>query len=120
MKKIAVIAALFAALIFSSSTEANTTIGSRPLWMSKMAWAIGVCETGKGTSHPDFNHDGGAWEGFTGWFVGTWNTDKPKHKGYPYHPYDATPRQQNRVMAISMRKHRYFGCYYNGGYKSWM
>lgn len=86
--------------------------------MSKTAWAIGVCETGKGNTHPDFKHDGGSYEGFSGWYVGTWNLDKLK--GYPYHPYDATPRQQNKVMAVSMRKHRSFGCYTSGNYRVWM
>lgn len=91
---------------------------TRPGWMSPKAWALGICETGKGNTYPDFRHDGGSYEGFTGWYTGTWLLDR--RKGYPDHAYEATPRQQNRVLHDSLKKGRYYGCLHNGGYRRWM
>lgn len=104
-------------------SAATPSITARPPWIDPLSWAVAVCETGKGNRYPDFEHRwptaprgkyGGAW----GWFVGTWQLDRPH--GVPRFPWNATPRQQYRVFRISMRRHRYFGCHANGGYRTWL
>lgn len=96
----------------------HAAITERPKWMSRFAWAVGVCETGKGNRYPDFKHRTQSYGGFTGWYWGTWQLDAPK--GYPRFPWLATPRQQYRVFLIGRARGRYWGCIENGGYKTWM
>lgn len=101
---------------------------SRPAWFDRFAWAVGVCETGKGTRHPDFKHRWGSYGGFAGWAVTTWQLDRYTHvwrsggkwHGYPLYPWNATPMQQLRVFERGRARGRYWGCIENGGYRSWM
>lgn len=109
---------LFVVVFFWAVGSAESQPRKRPGWMSPLAWAVGVCETGKGNAYPDFRHDGGSYEGFAGWYWGTWLLDR--RPGYPRSAKNATPRQQNRVMHDSLERGRYFGCLANGGYRSWM
>jgi hypothetical protein len=90
----------------------------RPKWMDAFAWAVAICETGKGHNHPDFRHRAGSYEGAWGWYFGTWDLDKPK--GYPDHAYQATPKQQLRVFRIGRSRGRYWGCIAHGGYRYWL
>ena len=101
-----------------AGTTAQAAITKKPPWMSRFAWAVGICETGKGNRYPDFQHRTSSYGGFTGWYWGTWQLDAPA--GYPRFPWLASPRQQYRVFLISRAKGRYWGCIANGGYRSWM
>lgn len=105
------------ALVLAAIARAHRT-AERPGWISPFAWAVAVCETGKGHNHPDFRHVYGSYEGAWGWFAETWTRDL--RAGYPDHAFQATPRQQNRVFHDSIEKGRYFGCIANGGYRVWM
>jgi hypothetical protein len=96
----------------------TVAVTSKPPWMSRFAWAVGICETGKGNRYPDFKHRTRDYGGFAGWYHGTWQLDAPK--GYPRYPWLATPRQQYRVFLIGRERGRYWGCIENGGYRSWM
>lgn len=48
----------------------------RPGWISRFAWAVAVCETGKGHAYPDFRHRTRSYGGAWGWYVGTWQLDQ--------------------------------------------
>lgn len=90
----------------------------RPNWIDPFAWAVGVCETGKGHNHPDFQHQTSSYGGFAGWYIGTWKLDR--YPGMPMLPWNATPRQQYRVFLRGRERGRYWGCIANGGYRAWM
>lgn len=107
---VAIVAFIIVLFIAIASTDAPGATG-RPKFVSPFAWAVSMCET-----RGDFRHDGGSYEGFVGWFTGTWLLDR--RKGYPDHADEATPRQQNRVFHDSLARGRYFGCIANGGYRS--
>ena len=115
--KLTALVCLLALAVTAPGARAHTD-AKRPGWISPFAWAVAVCETGKGHNHPDFRHDSGSYEGAWGWFAGTWKLDR--RRGYPKHAYQATSRQQNRVFHDSIEKGRYFGCHRNGGYRSWL
>lgn len=104
-------------LVFAAAAGAHRS-AKRPGFISPFAWAVAVCETGKGHNHPDFRHRSGSYGGAWGWFVSTWQLDAPK--GYPRVPWKATPRQQNRVFYLGRKRGRYWGCIANGGYRAWM
>ncbi len=92
--------------------------GIRPKWMTPFAWAVAVCETGKGNRHPDYQHRSGSYGGAWGWYIGTWRTDAPR--GFPRLPWQATARQQYAVFLTGMQRGRYWGCIAGGGYRSWL
>jgi hypothetical protein len=95
------------------------TPATRPVWMSRFAWAVGTCETPNGHEQwPHFDHHAGAYEGFVGWAHTTWLLDR--YPGMPEHAYQATPRQQYRVALRSFARRRHFGCISGGGYLAWM
>lgn len=100
------------ALALTATANAQP-VPAKPAWMSTFAWAVGMCET-----QLRYKHRAGSYEGFAGWYAGTWDLDKPN--GYPDHAYQATPRQQYRVFLIGRKKGRYWGCIHNGGYRYWM
>lgn len=110
-------ALVIACLIVTSTAAAHRT-AKRPAWLDRFAWAVAICETGKGHNHPDPRHRAGSYEGAWGWYSGTWDLDKPR--GYPDHAYQATLRQQYRVFSIGRARGRYWGCIAHGGYRSWM
>lgn len=111
-----VTAAVFVALAHAAASPRH--YGSRPAWIDRFAWAVAVCETGKGHRYPDFQHRtrhyGGAW----GWFVGTWALDR--YPGMPRFPWNATPHQQYKVFVRGRARGRYWGCIAHGGYRSWL
>lgn len=115
-KTICFLTVLTSSLFFVSSSSAHTN-SIKPEWISPFAWAVGICETGKGHNHPDFNHRGD-YQGFVGWYKGTWDMDKVGITTVN-HAYQASPKIQNKVAAASFKKGRYFGCIVNGGYKYW-
>lgn len=108
---VGMVAVVFVVALCLAVTPPADGKNGRPKFISPFAWAVAMCET-----QGNFNHDGGSYEGAWGWYVGTWQLDK--RAGYPSSPTDATPREQNRVFADSLRKGRYFGCIVNGGYRS--
>ena len=83
--------------------------------MSKMLWAIAMCETGLNRYHHTRDY-----EGMFGFYRGTWSEYKPK--GFPAHAYLANPRQQVRVAEILVHRYGYspWGCYTGGGYRYWI
>ena len=109
---------LTAVIALALAAPATAAITSKPSWMSRFAWAVGVCETGKGNRHPDFQHKTSSYGGFAGWFIGTWQLDR--YPGMPMFPWNATPRQQYKVFLRGRDRGRYWGCIANGGYRSWM
>jgi hypothetical protein len=82
------------------------TWAARPYGMSEFLYRLGKCETGL-----NFRHDSGSYEGFVGWYTGTWLLDR--YPGMPYHAHQATPRQQIRVAYRSIARGRFFGCAVN-------
>jgi len=118
-KKIFVfLTAIFVILVSVTNASSHTVLSSKPAWMSQFAWAVGICETGKGNKYPDFSHRSGDLEGFVGWRNYTWDMDKVGVTSID-HAYQASPRIQNKVAAVSFKRHRNFGCISNGGYKYW-
>lgn len=119
MKKLlmAVLVVCVIVLVFPSNVaQAQPT--QKPKWMSSFAWAVGICETGKGNRFPDFSHDSGTYQGFVGWYHGTWDLDR-----WPWmanNAANASPRSQYRVFLRSVERGRYYGCIANGGYKYWL
>ena len=59
------------ALAFTALAAGHRGARGRPAWIDPFAWAVAVCETGKGHNHPDFRHRSGVYEGAWGWYVGT-------------------------------------------------
>lgn len=102
--------------VFTAPADGHYT--AKPGWMSKFAWAVAVCETGKGHTHPDFRHRGSKYGGAWGWFIPTWQLDR--FSGMPRYPWLASPRQQYRVFLRGRERGRYWGCIANGGYRVWM
>lgn len=90
----------------------------RPNWIDPFAWAVAICETGKGHNHPDPQHQTSSYGGAWGWYVGTWQLDR--YPGMPRFPWNATLRQQHRVFLRGRERGRYWGCIANGGYRSWI
>lgn len=110
--------AVIALLVLLLAPHANAAL-KKPAWMSRFAWAVGTCETPHPGEHwPHFTHHYGSYEGFVGWYHGTWLLDR--FPGMPEHAYQATPRQQYRVALRSFARRRHFGCISGGGYRSWM
>lgn len=118
-RKILFSCAILGSLFIISTANAHTMTSVRPAWISEFGWAVGVCETGKGHHHPDFKHHWGAYEGFVGWYSGTWDMDKVGITTID-HAYQASPKIQNKVAAVSFKKRRDFGCINGGGYKYWL
>jgi hypothetical protein len=118
---------IFTLQLINVTEVGNATVNHRvspayikkPGFISSFGWAVGVCETGKGHKYPDFKHKDGIYEGFVGWYYGTWDLDKVGITTIN-HAYQASPKIQNKVAAISFKKHRYFGCISNKGYKYWL
>lgn len=75
---------------------------------AKAQWAQLVDRLAQCETHHDYRFHNGSYEGFVAWYYGTWDLDKPR--GYPDHAYQASPRQQRTVAAVSLRRHRHFGC----------
>lgn len=113
---VAIVCFVIAFFWAASSAEGQTT--KRPKWMTPFAWAVAICETGKGNRYPDPRHRAGSYQGAWGWYSGTWDLDKPR--GYPDHAYQASLKQQYRVFQIGRNRGRYWGCIENGGYRSWL
>lgn len=119
MKRTLKLAAMVAVALFfvwaigrAVDQQINAAVVEKPRWMSTFAWRVGTCESGtRGSPRPNFRHDGGDYEGFVGWYWGTWLLDAPAE--YPRRAYLATPRQQYRVFQISVARGRYFGCIAN-------
>lgn len=119
-------AALLAAI--GAAGAAAHRSANRPKYIDRFAWAVAVCETGKGHNHPDFRHHTSSYGGAWGWFIGTWKLDRytrtwrDKHgrwRGMPLYPWNATPRQQYRVFLRGRALGRYWGCIAGGGYRAW-
>lgn len=128
MTLIAISLAMF--LVTAGVASGNTGDPTvRPRWIDPFAWAVAVCETGKGHRYPDFQHQAGPYGGAWGWYVSTWQADRVtrawrtktgKWKGFPLFPWNATPQQQYRVFQIGRARGRYWGCIHGGGYRFWM
>jgi hypothetical protein len=98
--------------ILAEPAKGHTT---RPAWLPKVWWAIGMCET-----RMNWRHHAGAYEGAFGFYAGTYDTYRPA--GAPRAAYLATPRQQYRAALNTARVHSLnaWGCFRNGGYRYWL
>ena len=90
-------------------TRLQAAAAGRPYGMSEFLYRLGTCETGL-----NFRWDSGSYEGFVGWYWGTWLADR--YPGMPSRAYLATPRQQIRVAYRSIARGRYFGCAVNSAW----
>ena len=81
-------------------------------WMPAKWQRIGACETGYGKRPGDFHWNSGTYQGFVGFFYGTWDAFKPS--GFPAEAYQATPRQQ-MVVAERVRAAVGYGAWGCGG-----
>ena len=79
-------------------------------WMPDKWQRVGACETGYGRRPGQFSWNSGTFQGFVGFYYGTWDAYKPS--GYPAEAYQATPRQQMTVAEIVRAAHGYgaWGC----------
>ena len=81
-------------------------------WMPAKWQRIGACETGYGKRPGDFRWNSGTYQGFVGFFYGTWDAYKPR--GFPAEAYQATPRQQ-WIVAERVRAAVGYGAWGCGG-----
>jgi len=87
-----------------------------PSWLPDKWQRIGACETGYGRRPGDWRWNSGTYQGFSGFYYGTWDQYKhradPKAGPYPAEAYQATPRQQYEVALAVWRAHGYgaWGC----------
>ena len=79
-------------------------------WMSDKFQRIGACETGYGKKPGNFHWNSGTYQGFAGFYFGTWDAYKPK--GAPSEAYLATPREQYECALNVLARHGYgaWGC----------
>jgi len=80
------------------------------LWMSDKFQRIGACETGYGKRPGDFKWNSGTYQGFAGFYYGTWDAYKPR--GAPSEAFLATPREQYQCALNVLAAHGYgaWGC----------
>jgi hypothetical protein len=78
---------------------------SRPAWMEYIWWRIAICESGD--NPPNWQHDGGSFEGGLGFYTGSWL--QFRLPGYPYSAADATPWQQVQVAERIRARFGYTG-----------
>lgn len=81
-------------------------------WMSDKFQRIGACETGYGKRPGNFRWNSGTYQGFAGFYFGTWDAYKPK--GAPSEAYLATPRQQYET-ALNVYRAVGYGAWGCGG-----
>ena len=81
-------------------------------WMPDKWQRIGACETGYGKRPGDFHWNSGTYQGFVGFYYGTWDAYKPR--GFPAEAYQATPRQQ-WIVAERVRATVGYGAWGCGG-----
>jgi hypothetical protein len=78
-------------------------------WMPRGWQAIGACETGYGRRPGNFRHNSGTYQGFAGFYHGSWDafvpSADPKAGPYPSEAYEATPRQQYEVALAIWRRY---------------
>ncbi len=85
----------------------------RPPFVTRMEWAIALCETGGNWKHHTRDY-----QGAYGFYKGSWDAFRPS--GYPSEAYNATPWQQTVVMRRIRARYGWtgWGCYTHGGYRS--
>lgn len=89
-------------------------------WMP-IGWQnIGACETGYGRRPGNFRHNSGTYQGFAGFYRGSWDAfvseADPKAGPYPTEAYNATPRQQYEVALAIWRRYGLSGWGCRGAY----
>ena len=79
-------------------------------WMPDKWQRVGACETGYGKRPGRFDWNSGTYQGFAGFYFGTWDAYKPR--GAPSEAYLATPRQQYQCALNVYAAHGYgaWGC----------
>lgn len=81
-------------------------------WMPDKWQRVGACETGYGKRPGNFRWNSGTYQGFVGFYYGSWDAYRPA--GYPAEAYQATPRQQ-MVVAERIRAAVGYGAWGCGG-----
>lgn len=101
--------------IFAPLAGAHDKKQSRPSWLPKIWWAIGMCETGL-----NWKHHTSSYQGAFGFYYGSWDAFRPKN--YPSEAYNATPQQQLYVAQRIYARYGFtgWGCYTHGGYRYWL
>lgn len=78
-------------------------------WMPLGWQRIGACETGYGKRPGNFRWNSGTYQGFAGFYHGSWDafvpSADPKAGPYPTEAYLATPRQQLEVALAIYRRY---------------
>jgi hypothetical protein len=79
-------------------------------WMPDKFQRIGACETGYGKRPGNFRWNSGTYQGFAGFWYGTWDAYKPR--GAPREAFLATPREQYECALNVYAQHGYgaWGC----------
>ncbi len=85
---------------------------SRPAFVTRMEWAVALCETGG-----DWRHHTRDYQGAYGFYRGSWDAFRGS---FPSEAYNATPRQQTIVMRRIRARYGWsgWGCVTGGGYRS--
>jgi len=81
------------------------------VWLPDKWQRIGACETGYGKRPGRWDWNSGTYQGFAGFYHGTWDQYKPV-SWWPSEAYLATPWQQYQTALAVYRAHGYgaWGC----------
>lgn len=101
---LALISTLFATIAHAAS---------RPAFVTRMEWAVALCETGG-----DWRHHTRDYQGAYGFYKGSWDAFRPR--GFPSEAYNASAWQQTVVMRRIRARYGWtgWGCVTHGGYRS--
>lgn len=96
-------------LIATAAAHAAT----RPKFVTRMEWAVALCETAGNWKHRTRDY-----QGAYGFYKGSWDAFKPR--GYPADANNASPWQQTVVMRRIRARYGWsgWGCVTGGGYRS--
>lgn len=95
---------------------------TRPVWLPKVWWAIGECETGLNVHHSTTDYVGAFGFARSTWAEFRRPTDRHDPHTYPADATTASLWQQWRVAVRVWRRYGFsgWGCYTHGGYLVWM
>ncbi len=100
-------------LIIALTVVAVARAAVRPAFVTRMEWAVALCETGGNWQHHTRDY-----QGAYGFYKGSWDAFAPR--GFPSEAYLASPWQQTVVERRIRARYGWsgWGCVTGGGYRS--